>query len=125
MIIIGILLTLLGLILISSFLFSIIKCKTETPAVIEKIIVKKRYSRGINIKYCTPVFSYTVNNKKYTTKADFFTLNSKKYFVGQNVIVYTDVNNPNRMRYGSNISFCIEGLAFSALGIFIIILTFI
>lgn len=124
MIILGIVLCVIGFLLIISFLLSRIRCKTKTEAVITKIIEKKRYYRGRTIKECTPVFTYTIDNKKYTEKADFSTLNSKKFSVGQKINVFIDVNHPEKVRFGSNIGFCIAGIVFALLGIFIVILFF-
>lgn len=124
MLILGIVLCVIGFLLLISFLLSIIRCKTKTEAVIVRIIEKKRYFRGRTIKECTPVFAYTVNNVEYTAKADFSTTNANKFFVGQKLIVFTDINHPEKMRYGSNIGFCIAGIVFALLGIFIVILFF-
>ena len=124
MIIIGIIIAVFGLLLIVSFMISRIKCRTETKAVIVKIIEKKSYHRGRTIIDCTPVFTYTVNGKEYTSKAESSTSNPKKYFVGQEVIVFTDANDPGVVRFGSNTGFGVAGAVIALLGIFVIVLCF-
>lgn len=123
MIIIGITLTMLGILLLISFLLSRIKCKTVTEAIVCKIIVKKRYFRGRTIKEYTPVFEYSVNGKKYTYKADSSTRNSNKFFKGQTLNIYIDPKQPDAARYGSNAVYCIAGIIFAAAGMFFLILS--
>lgn len=125
MIVVGILLTVIGLLLILAFLLSRIRCKTETEAVVAKIIEKKRFYRGRTITDYTPVFAYTVNNKEYHTKAEFSTTNTKKFFVGRKMTVFTDADHPENIRCGSNFGYCLAGIAFTLMGAFIIVLVFI
>ena len=124
MIIPGIILTVPGLLLLVSFLFSRIRCTTATDAVIVRIIVKKHFFRGKTVKDCRPVFSYTVNDKKYTAKADFSVSDDKKYSVGQKLTVFIDAAHPENVRSSSNIGYGIAGLLLAAGGLFFIVLSF-
>lgn len=125
MIVLGIVLTVIGFLLLCAFFSGRIRCRTATEAVIVRIIEKKRYFKGRTIRECTPVFSYTVNGKEYTAKTDRSYSDPKKFAVGQKLIVFTDDDQPERVRYGSNTGFCITELIFALAGIFIIVLVFI
>ena len=124
MLVLGIVLTVIGLLLIAAFLISRIRCRTETEAVVTKVIEKKSYHRGWTIWDCTPVFTYTVNGQEYTAKAESSTSNPKKFSVGQKLTIFTDAKHPENMRYGSNVGFCIAGIVIALLGIGIIVLYF-
>lgn len=119
----GIVILTIGTLLIFAFLMSRIRCRTETEAIVSKIIVKKRYFRGRTLKDYTPVFEYSVNGKKYTYKADSSTRNPNKFFKGQYLNVFLDPRHPETARYGSNAVYCIAGCIFAAVGIFFLILS--
>ena len=125
MIVLGIVLTVIGLLLIIAFVSGRIRCNTETEAVVVRIIEKKQYHRGRTVSDCTPVFSYSVNGKEYTAKPEYSTSDTKKFSVGQKVMIFTDAGHPENIRYGSNAGFCIAGIVLAALGIFTIVLVFI
>lgn len=125
MTVLGIVLTAIGLLLIFAFSYGRIKCKTETEAVIVKVIEKKYYHRGRITKDCTPVFSYTVRGKEYSAKAESSTSNPDKYHVGQKVTVYVDDANPENVRFGSSVGFFIAGVVIALLGVFTLVLVFI
>ena len=121
--IIGIVLLVIGILLLFAFFMSRIRCKTETEAIVSKIIVKKRYFRGRTLKDHIPVFEYSVNGKKYTYKADSSTRDPNKFFTGQNLNIYIDPKHPEKARYGSNAGYCIAGIIFAAVGMFFLILS--
>ena len=125
MIVLGIILTIIGLLLLFAFSQSRIKCKTETEAIVVKIIEKKHFYKGRTVKDCTPVFAYTVNGKKYTAKWDHSTSDPKKFTVGQKLTIFTDADHPESIRCGNNIGYCITGIVFALLGILIIVLVFV
>ena len=124
MIVLGIVLLVIGLLLVIAFLSSRIRCNTQIPAVVVRVIEKKQYVKGRTVFDCTPVFGYTVNSKEYTAKADLSTSDPKKFTVGQAVTIYVDTEHPENIRYGSNAGFCIAGLVLAALGIFVMVLYF-
>lgn len=125
MIILGIILTVIGILLLVSFFISHIRCRTETEAAVSKVIVKEHYHRGRTIKDCTPVFTYTVNGKEYTAKSEHSTRDPKKYFVGQKHIIFTDADHPESIRHGSDAGYGIAGVVIALLGIGIIVLYFL
>lgn len=122
MVFIGVVLTLIGVLLVISFLTSRIRCKTAIEATVGKITEKKRFFRGRTIIDYTPFFEYTVNEKKYTYKADSSTTEKAKFFKGQKVTVFIDPKHPEKARYGNNTGFFIAGIVFAAAGIFVLVL---
>ena len=125
MLIFGIILIIIGFLLLLAFMFSRIKCRTETEAVVVKIIEKKHFYKGRTIKDCTPVFAYTVNGKEYTAKSDHSTSKPNKFTVGQKLTIFTDADHPESIRHGSNMGYCAAGIIFASLGIFITVMVFI
>ncbi|MCQ2355052.1 MAG: hypothetical protein MJ102_08160 [Clostridia bacterium] len=81
--------------------------------------------KGRTISECTPVFSYTVNGKEYTAKTDRSYSYPKKFSVGRKLIVFTDADHPEKVRYESNTGFCIDVSIAASVGIFIIISVYI
>lgn len=125
MLVLGIVLTVIGLLLLLAFLLSRIRCRTETEAEIVRFIEKKHFFRGRTVIDRTPVFGYTVNGKKYTAKSDHSSSDPKKYSVGQKLTIFIDADHPESIRHGSNIGFCITGIVLALLGIFVIVLVFL
>ena len=125
MIVLGCILDLLGVLLILAFAVSRIKCTTAVAAVVSHIDIKKMTVRGSTVKRYLPTFTYTVNGKEYTAKADSDTADARKFIVGQTVTIYTDINNPTVIRYGSNSGFLTAGIILTAVGIGIIVLSFL
>lgn len=125
MIIVGILLTLVGLLILIAFAVSRISCRTPIEAVVSKVLVSKRPGRGRTISDYTPVFSYEVEGKTYSGKADSSTTDVKRFTVGQRVSIFIDPAHPAKFRYGSNVGFLLAGLVITALGVLFIVLFFL
>ncbi len=123
--IVGIVLSVIGVLMLASFLMSKIKCKTAVEAVVSRVSVKKSYLRGKTYRHSTPVFTYIFNNKKYTQKANISTLKSGKYTVGDTFTVYIDPNNPSAMRFGANIGIVAGGALFLAAGLILTVCFFL
>lgn len=123
-IIIGILLSLSGLLLIVAFVFSKLKCKTAVEARVSELVKKTVPFRGTRIVYYTPVFSYSVNGKTYTAKANLQTRDKNRFPEGQIFTVYLDTANPESIRLGGNIPFLIAGIIFLAAGTLFIVVNF-
>lgn len=124
MIFVGIVLTLIGILLIISFLMSRIRCTAPIEATVAELSEKKRFFRGRTITDYTPVFEYNVEGEKYSHKADSSTTQKGKFFKGQKVTVFIDPKHPEKARYGSNTGFCAAGIVFAAAGIFVLALWF-
>ena len=123
--IVGMILSVIGILLIVAFLMSRLRCRTLTRAAVSKISEQKRYYKGRVITDYIPVFEYSVNGKKYTYKADSSTRDPNRFYIGQELNLYIDAKHPETARYGSNAGYCIAGILFAAVGIFFLVLAFI
>lgn len=122
MIVLGIALAVIGFLLLFAFAASRINCRTATEAVVIRVKEKKRFYRGRTVYARTPVFSYAVNGKAYAAKTDRSYSDPKRFAVGQKITVYVDARHPEKVRYGSNMGFCITGILLTLTGIFLIVL---
>lgn len=118
MIVLGIILSIIGILLIVSFVSSRVKCTTKVEATVTKLKVKTFSVRGRTVKQYTPVVTYTVDGKEYTKETLVQTRNPDKYTVGEKLSIYTDLNDPKNMRFGSEIGFLVAGIVFASAGIF-------
>lgn len=125
MIVLGIVLSLIGVLMIVSLAMSKIKCRTAIEATVSKITEKSTTLRGSTIKSYSPVFTYSFGGRQYTAKSDVSTRNPDKYTVGQKLTVFTDEAHPENVRYGSNVGILFGGLVFALLGALFIVLSLI
>lgn len=123
--IVGIVLSVIGVLVLASVLVSRIKCKTAVEAVVSRVSVKKSYLRGKTYKFSTPVFTYIYNNKKYTQKANISTLKTGKYSVGDTFTVYIDPKNPAAMRFGANSGVIVCGALLLTAGLILTVCYFL
>ncbi len=123
--IVGLLLSLVGLLLLVSFVFSRIKCTVETEATVSDVISKSTFWRGKTLWQCTPVFTYYVDGKEYSGKADFSVSDPKKFTVGQSVRIFVNKKSPIEFRCGSNAGIVILGILLLAAGLVLCICFFL
>ena len=123
MIVLGSILLIIGGLLIISFILCKTKCRTKVEATVSEIEVKKTPLRGTTLKQYTPIFAYMLNGKKYTAKAEIATCKKEMFFIGQNITIFVNPNNPESVRYAHNWGFLLTGIALALVGGLIFILT--
>lgn len=123
--IVGILLSLLGILCFSGAIQNNKACSLSVTA---KVIGMEKdehsYWRG-TYRYF-PTFSYTVNGKEYVIKDEFSATRSKsKYRVGGEIIIKCDPENPEEIKVGVKLSPYIIGIVFAAIGVLLIVCYFL
>ncbi len=124
MTVIGIVLSVIGLLFILAFAISRAACRTRIEATVSKLATKSMKFRGRTVTDTTPIFTYTVGGKEYTYKAEMSTTNRKRFTVGQKEVIYINKKHPNEARYGSNFGFLLCGIVCVLLGTAVIVLSF-
>ena len=123
MIIIGSVITIIGLLFVVAFATSRAKCKTRTQATVSRLATKPIKLRGRTVTDTTPIFTYTVNGKEYTYKAEMSTTNRKRFTVGQKEFIYINDKHPEEARFGNNLGFFLCGFVFILIGTAFIVLS--
>lgn len=123
MIVIGIIISVIGLLFVVAFATSRSKCKMRIEATVSRLATKSMKLRGRTVTDITPIFTYTVNGKEYTYKAETSTTNRKKFAVGQKEFIYINDKHPEEARFGNNLGFLFCGFVFILLGAVVIALS--
>lgn len=123
MIVIGIIVSVIGLLFVVAFAISRARCKTRTEATVSSLATKSIKLRGKTVTDTTPIFTYTVNGKKYTYKAEISTANRKRFAVGQKEFIYINDKHPEEARFGNNLGFFLCGLVSILIGTTFIVLS--
>ena len=123
MIIIGSVITIIGLLFVVAFATSRAKCKTRTQATVSRLATKSIKLRGRTVTDITPIFTYTVNGKEYTYKAEMSTTNRKRFTVGQKEFIYINEKKPEEARFGNNLGFLLFGICCVLVGALFIVLS--
>ena len=124
MIVVGIIISVIGLLLVVSFVISRSRCRTRIEATVTGLDEKSMKLRGRTVRDITPVFTYTVDGKDYTYKAEMSTTNRRRFSVGQKETVFINEKHPSEARFGSNVGFLLFGLVLTFVGAAVIILSF-
>ena len=125
MIIIGSVITIIGLLFVVAFVISRARCKTRTEATVSRLATKSIKLRGRTVTDTTPIFTYTVNGKEYTYKAEMSTTNRKRFTVGQKEFIYINDKHPEEARFGNNLGFLLFGFCCVLVGAVFIVLSII
>ncbi len=125
MIIVGILITITGILLTLAFIIGRITCSMRAEATVSKILETSITMRGRKLKEYTPEFTYIINGKTFTDKAETPSRKKDKYIVGQKVTVYVNPKHPEKTWFGNNLGFLFLGLAAVVIGAGLIFLSVI
>ena len=123
--VVGIILTGIGLLLLTTKVMTYIKCTVSINATIVKL--KKEYAlyRGVEHTHYRPVVGYVVDGKNYTEKAYFRTYREKKYPIGSEIKICYNPRNPEEMRFVGHLFPLPIGLVFLFIGSILIYCYFI
>lgn len=125
MIVVGIIISVIGLLFVVAFAISRARCKMRIEATVSRLATKSMKLRGSTITDTTPIFTYTVNGKEYTYKAEMSTTNRKRFTVGQKEFIYINDKNSEEARFGNNFGFLLFGICCVLVGAVFIGLTII
>ncbi len=123
MIIIGIIITAIGLLFVVAFAFGRARCKMRIEATVSRLATKSIKLRGSTLTDTTPIFTYSVNGKEYTYKAEMSTINRKRFAVGQKEFIYINDKHPEESRFGNNLGFLFFGICCVLVGALFIVLS--
>lgn len=110
MIVVGIIISVIGLLFVVAFAISRARCKMRIEATVSRLATKSMKLRGRTVTDTTPIFTYTVNGKEYTYKAEMSTANRKRFAVGQKEFIYINDKHPEEARFGNNLGFLVCGI---------------
>ena len=123
MIVIGIIISVIGLLFVVAFAISRARCKMRIEATVSRLATKSIKLRGRTVTDTTPIFTYTVNGKEYTYKAEMSTTNRKRFAVGQKEFIYINEKKPEEARFGNNLGFLVFGICCVLVGALFIVLS--
>ena len=101
--IVGIILSLFGILSIVCGIISKRRCTESVEGVVAGLKDKTFYHRGITTHQITPVIRYSYDGKTYESKAYTSTSDTKKYRVGGRVTVFVNPDKPEEYRMGKAI----------------------
>lgn len=123
MFVIGIIISVIGLLFVVAFAISRARCKMRIEATVSRLATKSIKLRGRTVTDTAPTFTYTVNGKEYTYKAEMSTTNRKRFTVGQKEFIYINDKHPEEARFGNNLGFLVFGICCVLVGTFFIVLS--
>lgn len=123
--IVGIILTGIGLLLAVIKIWVCIRCSEPTIATVAKLEKEYTFFRGIEYTHYRPVVKYVVDGKTYTETAHFRTYLKSKYPVDSEMKICYDPNAPAMMRFVGHPFPLPLGLAFLAVGVVLIWCSFL
>ena len=118
--IVGIILSAIGVLFIVSGVLSKIKCTEPAEGFVVRLNDKTHYHRGITTHTITPVIKYTYNGNTYESEANTSTSNTKKYYVGGRVQILVNPNNPEQFKLGKAIAPYVLGVIMLIPGVLLI-----
>ena len=96
--IVGIILSAIGILSIVSGIISKIKCSEPVEGTVTHLKDKSYYHRGITTHDITPTVAYTYNGKTYESKAPASTSDKNKYRVGGRIKVFVNPKRPGEFK---------------------------
>ena len=122
---VGMILTGIGLLLLTAKIMTYIKCTVPVNATVVNRNKEHTYFRGVRYTYYRPVVEYAVDGKKYTETAYFRTYWKTKYPIGSEMKICYNPKNPEDMRFAGHLFPLPMGLVFVFLGAVLIICCFL
>ena len=97
--VVGIIITAIGLLLLTAKVMTYIKCTVSINATVVKQEKEHTFFRGVEYIHYRPVVGYVVDGKKYTEKAHFRTYRKTKYPINSEIKIYYNPKNPKEIRF--------------------------
>lgn len=97
--VVGIVLTGIGLLLLTAKVMTYIKCTVPINATVVKLETDETYFRGVKHTYYHPVVEYIVDGKSYTQTAPFRTYRKTEYPIGSKMKICYNPKKPEEMRF--------------------------
>ena len=113
---VGVMLTGIGLLLVTAKVLTYIKYTVPINATVVKQKKEHTYFRGVEHTQYRPVVRYVVDGKSYTEKAYFKTYRKTKYLIGSEMEICYNPKNPEKMRFVGHLFPLPIGLVFIFIG---------
>ena len=113
---VGVMLTGIGLLLVTAKVMTYIKCTVPINATVVKLEKEYTFFRGIEHTHYRPVVRYVVDGKSYTEEAYFRTYRKTKYPIDSEMKTYYNPRNPKEMRFVGHLFPLPIGLVFLFIG---------
>ena len=113
---VGVMLTGIGLLLITAKVLTYIRCTVPINATVVKPEKEYTYFRGVKHTHYRPVVRYVVDGKSYTEKAYFRTYRKTKYPIGSETEICYNPKSPEKMRFVGHLFPLPIGLVFLFIG---------
>ena len=97
--VVGIMITAIGLLLLTAKLLTYIHCTVPQNATVVKLEKEYTYFRGVEHTHYRPAVRYVVDGKSYTVEAYFRTYRKTKYPIDSEMKIYYNPKNPEQMRF--------------------------
>lgn len=114
--VVGIILSGIGLLLITAKVWTYIKCTVPINATVVKLEKEYTFLRGVEHTHYRPVVSYAVDGKNYTEEAYFRTYRKTKYPVNSEIKICYNPKKPEQMRFVGHLFPLPLGLVFLFIG---------
>ena len=118
--VVGIILTGIGLLLLTAKGMTYIKCTVPIHATVVKLEKEYTFLRGVEHTHYRPVVRYVVDGKSYAQTAPFRTLRKTKYAIDSKMEICYNPRNPKEMRFVGHLFPLPMGLVFLGVGIVLI-----
>lgn len=113
---VGVMLTGIGLLLVTAKVLTYIKCTVPINATVVKQKKEHTYFRGVEHTHYRPVVRYVVDGKSYTEEAYFKTYRKTKCPIGSEMEICYNPKNPEKMRFVGHLFPLPIGLVFIFIG---------
>lgn len=97
--VVGIIISVIGLLLIIAKVMTYIKCTVQINATVVELEKEYTFFRGVEHTHYRPVVRYAVDGKSYTEKAHFRTYRKTKYPIASVIKICYNPKNPEQMRF--------------------------
>ena len=96
---VGVMLTGIGLLLITAKILTYIRCTVSINATVVKLEIEYTFFRGVEHTHYRPALRYVVDDKSYTVEAYFRTYRKTKYPIDSEMKIYYNPKNPKALRF--------------------------
>ena len=121
----GLVIGLIGLVILTVELYSLIVCKVKVDAKVVDYKVQSNFIRGTVVHMFSPILEYEVDGEKYTGVSPFSTRFESKYPIDSTLVIYVNKKNPENYRFQGRFGGLIAGSIITAIGLLFVILFFI
>ncbi|MCI6616666.1 DUF3592 domain-containing protein [Ruminococcus sp.] len=114
--VVGIIISVIGLLLIMAKVTTYIKCNVPINATVVKLEIEYTFFLGVEHTHYRPVVRYVVDGKSYTEEAYFRTYRKMKYPIDSEMKIYYNPKNPELIRFVGHPFPLTLGLVFLLIG---------